>query len=58
MQVWQKACPKCLGDLREEVAIFDTYIFCTSCRYALTQREKAELVAKPRVAAVAPKPKT
>lgn len=50
MRTWSKACPKCLGDLKEEVSIYDTYVFCSSCRYTLTQREKAMLLARQKVA--------
>ena len=46
MKVWSKACPKCRGDLKEEVAIFDTYIYCTNCRYTLTHKERTALTAK------------
>jgi hypothetical protein len=47
MRTWSKSCPKCLGDLKEEVSIYDSYVFCSSCRYTLTHREKATLIAQP-----------
>jgi len=55
MKTWSNACPKCLGDLREEVSVYDTYVFCTKCRYTLTHREKAALL--PQQATTAPAPK-
>jgi uncharacterized Zn finger protein (UPF0148 family) len=45
MKVWAKACPRCSGDLHEELAIYDSYVFCVKCRYTLTHREKASLTA-------------
>jgi hypothetical protein len=57
MKVWPKACPKCQGDLKEEVSVFDTYVFCVNCRYTLTHREKASLTEKaPLAAAPSAKP--
>lgn len=53
MKTWSNACPKCLGDLREEVSVYDTYVFCTNCRYTLTHREKAALPEKAAPAPVA-----
>ncbi len=47
MRMWSRSCPKCLGDLKEEVSNYDTYVFCSSCRYTLTHREKAAVVARP-----------
>ena len=56
MKIWSKACPKCMGDLKEEVSVFDTYAVCTNCRYTLTHRESAALTAKaPPATAQAPK---
>ena len=45
MKVWSRACPKCSGDLKEELTIYDSYVSCVKCRYTLTHREKASLVA-------------
>ena len=57
MKVWSKACPKCQGDMKEEVSIFDTYVYCTNCRYTLTHKEREALTKKAPVGSVAAKPK-
>lgn len=46
MKFWSKACPRCSGDLREELTIYDSYVSCVDCRYTLTHKEKAALLAK------------
>jgi hypothetical protein len=46
MRSWSKACPKCSGDLREELTIYESYVSCVKCRYTLTHREKEALLAR------------
>jgi hypothetical protein len=38
------SCPKCSGDLREELTIYDSYVSCVKCRYTLTHPEKRALL--------------
>lgn len=54
MKVWPKSCPKCAGDLKEETGPYDSYVFCTTCRYTLTHREKEWLLPAVDVAPETP----
>ena len=59
MKTWPRSCPKCSGDLVEEVSVYDTYVYCKNCRYTLTHREKEWLAGiKPEAPeAIAKQPK-
>jgi hypothetical protein len=55
MRFWPKACPKCSGDLQEELTIYDSYVSCVKCRYTLTHRERDALLARREPTATATK---
>jgi hypothetical protein len=44
MKYWLKRCPKCAGDLRQEVDTFGLYIACMQCGYTLTYAQEAALM--------------
>jgi predicted nucleic-acid-binding Zn-ribbon protein len=43
MKYWFRECPKCHGDLREELDTFGEHITCMQCGYTLTQTEELQL---------------
>lgn len=40
---WLKACPRCLGDLREEKDVHGLYVACIQCGYILIDEEEQQL---------------
>ncbi len=41
MKYWLKKCPRCSGDLREEL---NTLVACLQCGYTLTHAQEAALI--------------
>lgn len=44
MKYWLKKCPKCSGDLREELDTLGSYVQCLQCGYMLTHIQEAALM--------------
>ena len=44
MRYWLKRCPKCMGDLREEMDSFGSYVSCMQCGHILSHTEEAALM--------------
>jgi DNA-directed RNA polymerase subunit RPC12/RpoP len=44
MKYWIKKCPKCSGDLREELNTLGSYVACLHCGYTLTDAQEAALI--------------
>jgi hypothetical protein len=40
---WLKGCPKCRGDLHEEMDIYGVFIACIQCGYVVSGAEEEEL---------------
>jgi DNA-directed RNA polymerase subunit RPC12/RpoP len=44
MKYWLKKCPKCSGDLREDLDTLGSYVTCLQCGYMLTHLQEAALI--------------
>jgi len=44
MRYWLKLCPKCSGDLREEMDSFGSYVACMQCGHILSYTEESALM--------------
>lgn len=48
MKYWLRECPRCHGDLREELDQFGPYISCVQCGYILKAEEELLILSSRR----------
>ncbi len=54
MRYWLRECPRCRGDLREELDQFGPYISCVQCGYILKAEEELLILSSRRTLAARP----
>ncbi len=45
MKYWLRQCPRCHGDLREELDQFGPYVSCVQCGYILNSEDEALILS-------------